>query len=125
MRKLSLKNILILMAIAMIVVPSVGCGRCRGLFRRGAPCGTTMAPAALGAPVAMSAPVAAAVPVGSDYCCPPCPPCGMCDPCTSGCGECCGPTAGYETGYMAQPNVTVAPQSNGSDYRDPGPTGGN
>ena len=117
MRKLSLKNVLILVAIAAIVAPSVGCGRCRGLFRRGAPCGTTMAPAVLGAPIAMAAPVAPAAGC--------CNPCGTCNPCISGCGECCGPMTGYETGYVSPPTATVAPPNAGSEYRDPGPSGGN
>ncbi len=139
-----MRKLLILMAVAMVTLPPVGCGRCRRLFHRGAPCGTTVAPALLSAPLAIGRPFATPVvssPVASsESCCcesaPVCSSCGSCSECQngwttsgyadSGCAECGsgGPATTYDGTYIESTPSTVVPQSS-SDRYDPGSAGKN
>lgn len=96
-----MRKLTILLALAALTATSGGCagciGRCRNLFHRGSPCGTSVAPAVLGAPLAMgtpvsqpapmmaapmmTAPMAAPMVMNPGVCCEPCIPCLPCDPC--------------------------------------------
>ncbi len=55
-----MRNMLILLAIAAVAASSTGCSSCRGLFRRGAPCGGTAIAATptLGGAIPLGNPVA-------------------------------------------------------------------
>lgn len=54
-----MRNLLILLALAVLATSSTGCSRCRGLLRRGAPCGGTAFAAApmLGGAIPLGNPV--------------------------------------------------------------------
>ena len=113
-----MRKLTILLALAATAASSgccnCGIGRCRNWFSKGSPCGTTVAPAVLGAPLAMGTPLATPVsvpymqpqyaqpmmsaPVCVDQApmCPPCPD--QCyDPCASG-----AMTMGYMGGYTSE-----------------------
>lgn len=131
-----MRKLLILMAVAVVAMPSVGCAsRCRNLFRRGAPCGTTVTPAALSAPLAIGRPFRSMVTTPSVECCnessPVCED--SCDNCENGwttgyadgaCSECgaTAPVTSYDEGYVVPSTTssTVAPQGSSPRY-DPGP----
>jgi len=122
-----MRKLTIVLSLAALAASS-GCtncciGRCRSLFHKGSPCGTTVAPAVLGAPLAMGTPMA--TPVAAPYqqpmfaapmmsapmmsapmcveqapICMPCPqqcvdPCA--DPCASG-----AVSMGYMGGYTSE-----------------------
>jgi hypothetical protein len=110
-----MRKLTILLAVTMFAASSAGCccGRIRNWFHKGSPCGTSVAPAVLGAPLAMGTPMAApmtypvAAPMAAPMsapamciqqaqpCCVPCDPCCVpCDPCGSG-----QMTMGYHGGY--------------------------
>ncbi|QDS98106.1 hypothetical protein [Adhaeretor mobilis] len=118
-----MRNVPILLLLAVVTVGNTGCtscfGKVRSLFRRGAPCGTTtVAPAALGAPLVMQAPTAVAPPVmqapmayqAAPMQCMPCQE--TCPPCGDTCGDCgncgCGTqgwvsgSSGYFGGYVGE-----------------------
>jgi hypothetical protein len=116
-----MRKLTILLALAAITTSS-GCsnccciGRLRNWFHRGSPCGTTVAPAVLGAPVAMGTPLAQPVSAPAQpFFAPPtmapqvyveqqpmCYPCPPCDPCASPCVDpCADPCSGaVSMGYM-------------------------
>jgi len=108
-----MRKLLILMAIAIVTLPPVGCGRCRNLFNRGAPCGTTVAPALLSAPLAigrpMAAPMVTAPMASSGICCESMPVCGSCNDC----GPCGDGQGGWTTSGYADGGST--------DYGNAGP----
>lgn len=110
-----MRNMLILLAVAVLATSSTGCSRCRGLFRRGAPCGGTALTAApmLGGAIPLGNPVAVrpapqlvqptmiaqpncgcqqTVPM----CCEPCPT--DCVPCDSNCGSVSSGYIGHDCG---------------------------
>ncbi len=90
-----MRKFLVLMAGAVLVASSTGCGCCgklRNWFHKGSPCGTRVAPAVLGAPLTMAAPpMMMSAPV---QCVESAPMCMPCDPCADPCAS------GYTTGYM-------------------------
>ncbi|MBA3482808.1 MAG: hypothetical protein H0T51_13435 [Pirellulales bacterium] len=117
-----MRKLTIVLSLAAVAASSgccnCGIGRCRNLFHKGSPCGTTVAPAVLGAPLAMGTPMAAPVAVpysqpmvsapmmSAPMCveqapmCVPCPqqcvdPCA--DPCASG-----AVSMGYMGGYTSE-----------------------
>jgi hypothetical protein len=114
-----MRKLTILLALVAVTASS-GCtrcciGRCRNWFHKGSPCGTTVAPAVLGAPLAMGTPYTTPVsipmqaPMGTPLMtapmcveqtpvCPPmCMPCDPCaDPCASG-----AMNMGYMGGYTS------------------------
>jgi hypothetical protein len=80
-----MRKLTILLAVAALAASSAGCGRCRNLFHKGSPCGTTVtSPAMLTAPLAMGA-------VSQPMCVDPCM---QYDPCAT------GATGTYFGGYM-------------------------
>ena len=130
-----MRKLLIMLAIAVIAMPSTGCGgRIRNWWHRGAPCGTVVAPATLGAPLAIGRPVRPMMVSQPECCCPPecCEPC--CDPCEcpgsewttsysdSGCTDCASaPVTTYSDDYTlpTTPSSTLTPQDPGTSYRSP------
>ena len=111
-----MRKVLILLALAVLTVGNTGCSRCRGLFRRGAPCGgtTLAAPNMLGGAIPIGQPRPIAQPrilpqmipqntiappnygqpnFGQQ--CVPCCPCVPCDPCENMCNPC---ESGYHSG---------------------------
>ncbi len=88
----TMRKILILLALAILTVSSTGCSRCRGLFRRGSPCGGTRlaTPPMLGGAIPLGNPIGLrqALPramisqPAAPMCCEPCPT--DCVPCESG-----------------------------------------
>jgi hypothetical protein len=115
-----MRKLTILLAFAALAASSTGCccgvcGRVRNWFHRGSPCGTTMAPAVLGAPLAMGTPYATPVSAApspmmaaptvcveqAPMCvpCQPCQPCQPCEPCCDPCGG--GMTMGYGGDYIS------------------------
>ena len=138
-----MRKMLIVLALAILTVSSTGCSRCRGLFRRGAPCGgtTLAAPPMLGGAIPLGNPVRLQQPPqivqpgilvqpnccceqAAPMCCEPCPT--QCGPCESGYigGDCgCETSTGeYFGGYVegsSQPiEGTVVPQGS-STYPQP------
>jgi len=107
-----MRKLTILLALAAVTLSS-GCTRCcgraRNWFHRGSPCGTTVAPAVLGAPLAMGTPMATPVcaPMASPMMTAPmcmeqapmCMPCVPCDPCADPCGG--AMSMGYMGGYTS------------------------
>jgi hypothetical protein len=103
-----MRKFTVLLAVAVLAASSTGCccGKIRNWFHKGSPCGTSVAPAVLGAPLAMgtpmtfptSAPMAPAMCVQAQpQCCVPCNPCcDPCDPCASG-----QMTTGYLGGFTS------------------------
>ncbi len=98
-----MRKMLILLALAILTVSSTGCSRCRGLFRRGSPCGGTRlaAPPMLGGAIPLGNPVALQqapqiVPQGilSQPCCEQAAPM-CCEPCPT---ECAPGDSGYSSG---------------------------
>lgn len=99
-----MRKLAILLALAGLTATSSGCagclGRCRNFFHKGSPCGTSVAPAVLGAPLAMGTPISQPAPMmtaplmaapmaqpmvmSQGVCCDPCVPC---DPCADPCGS--------------------------------------
>jgi len=87
----TMRKLLILLALAVLMAESTGCSRCRGLFRRGSPCGGTRlaSPGLLGGAVPLGQPMAVPqmVPQGmvaqpqcaAPACIESCPE--MCNPC--------------------------------------------
>ncbi|HEX6962866.1 MAG TPA: hypothetical protein VF175_13435 [Lacipirellula sp.] len=121
-----MRKLTILLALAAITASS-GCsnccclGRVRNWFHKGSPCGTTVAPAVLGAPLAMGTPLAQPVSapaqpifasptmapqmyVEQPAMCYPCPPCDPCaNPCVDPCADPCSGAVsmGYMGGYAS------------------------
>ena len=132
-----MRKLTILLGLAVVIGSNTGCccGKIRNWFHKGSPCGTSMAPAVLGAPLAMGTPMSMpmTMPVMSSpqmcveaapQCCVPCDPCY--DPCGSG-----QMTTGYLGGHMSggadcdcdSGQGTYIP--NGAVMVSPGPLGDN
>ncbi len=99
-----MRKMLVLLALAILTVSSTGCSRCRGLFRRGSPCGGTRlaAPPMLGGAIPLGNPVGLrqALPQGiitQPGCCEQTAP--ICEPCPTDCGPCDSGYLGGGTGY--------------------------
>ena len=151
-----MRKLTILLALAAITASS-GCsnccciGRVRNWFHKGSPCGTTVAPAVLGAPLAMGTPLAQPVAAPFAYqqqpmmtaptmapqvyveqpamCCPPCDPCA--NPCIDPCADPCSGAVnmGYMGGYTSEGaccgdgSATMAPMQMAPMQVSPGTTG--
>ena len=148
-----MRKLTIVLSLAALAASS-GCtncciGRCRNLFHKGSPCGTTVAPAVLGAPLAMGTPLAQPVAAPFAYqqqpmmtaptmapqvyveqpeMCYPCPPCNPCiDPCADPCSG--AMSMGYMGGYTSDgaccgdgatmAPMQMAPMQSGATYTLP------
>jgi len=121
----------IVLIAATLTASSAGCcGSLRNLFHKGAPCGTRMAPVALGAPVAMTAPPMPCFEPACEPCEQMCPPCEThtssgyfgddCECSRSSVGGFSAMTAPAMAGEYVPAAPLPAPAGSGG-YRDPGP----
>ncbi|NOZ41306.1 MAG: hypothetical protein GXP24_13930 [Planctomycetes bacterium] len=101
---------LILLALAMLTVSSTGCSRCRGLFRRGSPCGGTRlaAPPMLGGAIPLGNPVGLRQAVPQGIITQPAAPM-IFEPCPTDCVPC-------DSGYIDGTSGDCGCQSSTGEY---------
>jgi len=112
-----MRKMLILLALAMLTVSSTGCSRCRGLFRRGSPCGGTRlaAPPMLGGAIPLGAPVGLRQAVPQGIITQPAAPM-ICEPCPTDCVPCDSGYIGGETSYIDGTSGDCGCQSSTGEY---------